>query len=148
MCLEVHLGIKYDEFLFHAFSIIAQEVISFEVFFKGVVVHVVMGVSRVPTITNEAALVFHAAVLVQLVVIVKSFTTETAQWVALEARLVGSTRLVVSMPHVLLKLFLSEELMLVREHLLVPSAQVAHTLTVSGLHMTVEIRPAESSEVA
>lgn len=50
----------------------------------------------------------HAAVLVELVVIVEALAAEAAERVALEARLVGGAGLIVAATHVLLELTVGE----------------------------------------
>jgi hypothetical protein len=93
-----------------------------KVLFQGVVVEIVVGVSRVSSVTDKATLVLHSAMLVQLVIVVKALSTESTQWVALEACLVCCTRLVVSMTHVLLQFLICEQLMLMCKNPLVTSA--------------------------
>lgn len=84
----------------------------------------------------------HAAVLKQLVVVVEALAAETAQRVALEARLISGAGLVVAMAHVLLQLLIAEELMLVGEDLFVTGAEIAHALVVRRFDVSMEISPA------
>jgi hypothetical protein len=102
MSLQIKFRLKNHEFLLHTFSITAKVMVLLKVLFQGVVVEIVVGMSRVSSVTDKATLVLHSAMLVQLVIVVKALSTESTQWVALEACLVCCTRLVVSMTHVLL----------------------------------------------
>jgi hypothetical protein len=113
-----------------------------EVFLERVVVEVIVWMSRVPSVADEASFVLHPTVLVQLIVVVEPFSAEAAERMALETGLVRGAGLVVAMTHVLLQLTVSKKLVLVREYPLVTSAEIAHALAVGGLDMTVQIRPA------
>lgn len=127
MRLEVHFRLKHDKLLFQALAVGANVVVLLEVLFQGVVVEVIVRLSRIAAVADEATLVLHAAMLVQLVVVVEALATETTQGVALEAGLVGGAGLIVAASHVFLQLLVGKELVLVREDLLVASAQVAHS---------------------
>lgn len=67
---------------------------------------------------------------------------------ALESGLVDGTRTIISIAHVLLKLLIREQVVFMRENLLVASAQVAHLLVVDAANVAMEIRPTETGEVA
>lgn len=90
----------------------------------------------------------HAAVLVELVVVVEALAAEAAQRVALEARLVGRAGLIVAAAHMLLELAIGKELMLVGKDLFAARAQVAHALPVCRLDVTVKVGPAQAGKVA
>lgn len=72
-----------------------------------------------------ASLMLVPAVCVELVVAVESLPTEAALGMALEAALVDGSRVVVAKFFVLVQLGWREQLMLVREDLFIPSAEVA-----------------------
>jgi hypothetical protein len=128
--LEVQLGLKHHKLLVQAFAIGAYVMVLFEVLLQGIVVEVVMRLSRISSIADEATLMLHATVFVQFVIVVEALAAETAQGVALEARLVGSAGLIVTTPHVLLQLLVGKELVFVRKDLFISSAEVAHSFPV------------------
>lgn len=68
--------------------------------------------------------------LIQLVVVVETFTAEATQGVAFEARLVSGAWLIVAASHVLLQFLVGKELVFMSEDLFVTGAKVAHSLTV------------------
>jgi len=73
---------------------------------------------------------FVAAMRIELVIAVETLTTETALWMALEARLIHGARVVISVLFVLAEFGLSKKLMLVGEDLFVPRAEVASDVSV------------------
>lgn len=73
----------------------------FEMLLQRIVVEVVVWLSRIATVTDEASLMLHATMVVEFVVVVEAFTTEAAQRVALETSLVCGAGLVVAAAHVL-----------------------------------------------
>lgn len=146
--LQIHVGLEHDKLLLHALPVIAEKVILFEMLLQRIVVYKVVWLAGVAAVTEEAAFVLHAAMLVQAIVVVEAFAAEAAQWVALEARLIGRAGLVVAASHVLLELAVGEELVLVRKDLFVARAQVAHALAVRCLDVAVEVGPAEAGEIA
>jgi hypothetical protein len=117
-------------------------------FLQGVIVPVIMRLPRVPPIADEAPLVLVAAMLIQLIVVVKSLAAETTQRVSLESRLVCGSRLIVSVSHVLLQLLVGEQFVLMREDPLVTSAQITHALFVRRLDMAVQVGPSQAGEIA
>lgn len=146
--LHVQLGFEDDKLLLHASAVGAQEVVLLEVPLQLLVVEEVVGLARVSPVADEAALVLHAAVLKQLVVVVEALAAEAAQRVALEARLVGGAGLVVAVAHVLLQLLVAKELVLVGEDLFVAGAEVAHALVMGGFDVAMEVGPAKAGKVA
>lgn len=146
--LHVQLRLEDDKLLLHASAVRAQEVVLFEVPLELLVVEEVVGLPGVSSVADEAALVLHAAVLKQLVVVVEALAAEAAQRVALEARLVGGAGLVVAVAHVLLQLLVAKELVLVGEDLFVAGAEVAHALVVGRLDVAMEVSPAKAGKVA
>lgn len=146
--LHVQLRLKDDKLLLHAPAVRAQEVILFKVPLQLLIVEEVVGLPRVSPVADEAALVLHAAVLKQLVVVVEALAAEAAQRVALEARLVGGAGLVVAVAHVLFQLLVAKELVLVGEDLFVAGAEVAHALVMGGLDVAMEVGPAKAGKVA
>lgn len=79
-----------------------------EVLLQGVVVLVVVRLSGILSITDEAALVLHAAMLIELVAVVEALAAEAAERMAAETGLVSSAGLVVAMAHVLFELALGK----------------------------------------
>lgn len=148
VCLHVQLRLEDDKLLLHASAVRAQEVVLLEVPLELLVVEEVVRLSRVPSVADEAALVLHAAVLKQLVVVVEALAAEAAQRVALEARLVGGAGPVVAVAHVLLQLLVAKELVLVGEDLFVAGAEVAHALVMGRLDVAMQIGPAKAGKVA
>lgn len=148
MCLHVQLRLEDNELLLQASPIGAEKVVLLEVLLQFVVVEKIVRLSRVPPIAQEATLVLHAAVLKQLVVVVEALPAEAAEGVALEARLVGSTRLVVTVAHVPLQFLIREQLMLVGEDFLVASAEITHALAMRRLDVTMQIGPAQPGKIA
>jgi hypothetical protein len=102
MRLHIQFRLEDDKLLLQASPVRAQKVVLLKVLLQLFIVEEIMGLSRVSAITEEATLVLHAAVLKQLIIVIETFAAEAAQGVALEARLVGSARLVVTVAHVLL----------------------------------------------
>lgn len=147
VCLHVQLRLKDDKLLLQASSIGAQEVVLLEVLLQLIVVEKVVRLSRVSSIAEEATLVLHAAVFKQLVVVVEALAAEATERVTLEARLVRSTWFVVTVAHVPLQFLIRKKLMLVGEDFLVASAEVAHSLAMRRLDVTMQIGPAQPGEI-
>lgn len=120
----------------------------FEVCLQGVVVEIIVRVARVPPVAEKAPLVLHATMLVQLVVVIESLTTEATEGMPLESALVCGSGLVVAMAHVLLELAVGEELMLVSEDLFATGAEIAHAFAVGSLDMPMQVWPPQAGEVA
>ena len=115
---------------------------------QGIVVLVIVRLSGILSVADEAALVLHAAMLVQLVAVVEALAAEAAERMATETSLISRAGLVVAMTHVLFKLALSKELMFVGEDFLVSRAQVAHALLMHRFDVAVQIRPSVAGKVA
>lgn len=142
MRLKIHLCIEHDELLLLTFPICTEEVILSEMILQSVVVSVVVRMSRISSVAEETTLVLHPTMIVQLIVVVESFTAESTQGMAFEACLICRARLVISPPHMLLQLFVGKKLVFVSEDTLVPGAQIAHALLVCRFDMAMKIRPA------
>lgn len=137
MCLEIHLGIEYNELLFQTFLVRTHEMILAEMELKSIVVEIVLRLSStVPSITYVAALVSVATMCVELVVTIEALSAETALGVALETGLVYCTGVVVAVLLMLAKLGRGKKLMLVGEDLLVAGAQIAHGLVMDALDVS------------
>lgn len=120
MCLEIHLGIEYNELLFQAFLVWTHEMILAEMKLKSIVVEIVLRLSSaVPSIAYVAALVSVATMCVKLVVTIEALSAETALGVAFETGLVHCAGVVVAVLLMLAKLGRGEKLMLVGKDLLV-----------------------------
>lgn len=65
-----------------------------------------------------------------------------------ETALVNGSRIIVAEFLMLAKLLLSEKFMLMGEHFLIPSAEVAHDLVVHTFDMPMQVWPAPASNVA
>lgn len=148
MRLHIQFRLKDDKLLLQTSPVRAQKVVLLKVLLQLFIVEEIMGLSRVSAITEKASLVLHAAVFKQLIVVIETFAAEAAQGVALEARLIGSARLVVAVAHVLLQLLVGEQLVLVGEYFLVAGAEVAHALAMRRLDMAMQIGPAQAGKVA
>ena len=99
MSLEIHIRFEDDEFLVQTFPVGADEVVPLEVNLQSVVVQIIMRLPRVPSVAEEATLVFVTTMFKQLVIVVKPLAAEAAQWVAVESgRVTGA---VISVAHVL-----------------------------------------------
>lgn len=97
--------------------------------------------SGVASVANEAALVLHATMFIQSVIVVEAFAAEATQWVALESSLVSSSGLIVAASHVLFQFLFAKELVFVRKDFFVARAQVTHALLMRRLDMAVQIGP-------
>jgi hypothetical protein len=146
--LQVHFRFENDKLLLLTLCVGTGEVVLLEVIFEGRIVTIVVRLPGVPPITDEAPLVLHAAMVVELVVIVKAFAAEAAHRMALETSLIGCAGLVVAATHMLLKLAIGKELVLVRENLLVTGTEIAHSFLVHRFDMAMEVRPAKPRKVA
>ena len=91
--------------------------------------------STVPTIADVASLMLVAAMCIELVIAVKTLTTETTLRMAFETRLIHGARVVISVLFVLAEFGLSEKLMLVGEDLFVPRAEIAGDVSVDKRNM-------------
>ena len=145
---EIHLRLEYDKLLLETFPVIADEVVLLEMLLQCIVVDVVVWLSRVSPVAEEAPLMLVAAMFVQLVAVVESGAAETAERMAPETRLIRRTWFVISMAHVLRELLIRKHVMLVCKDFLVPSTEVAHLLVVGGTDMAMEVWPPETGEVA
>lgn len=142
---QVHVRLEYDKLLLHAFSVRADKMVLLEVLLEGIIVEIVMRLPRVPTVADEAPLMFVPAVLEEFVVVIEALATETAKRVSLKPRC--GPRLAIAMAHVITELLIRIDIVFVRKHLLVPSAEIAHLLVMDGADMTVQIGPAESGKI-
>jgi hypothetical protein len=98
VCLEIHLGVKYNELLFQALSIWTQEVVFPEVLFERIVVDIVLlfFTSTVPAIANMATFVFVPAMRVKLVISVETHSAEAAFRVSLESALIDRAGIIIA----------------------------------------------------
>lgn len=98
---------------------------------KLLVIEVILRVPpAIPSIANVTSFVLFSAMSVELVVSIESLSTKTTFWMTLEARLVYSTWVIVSVSLVLPQLAESEQLVFVGEDFLIACAQIAHSLAV------------------
>lgn len=149
VCLEVNLGLKDDKLLLETFPVRTKEVVISEVNFQLIVVPIVDRLRPLAsTVADVASLMLLSAMRVQLIVTIEAFPAETTFWMTSKATLIDSTGMVVAELLVSPQLRIGEELVLVREDLLVPCAKVAHDLLVHRPDMMMEVRPAETSNIA
>ena len=96
---------------------------SLKVFLEHFIVEIVLWVSTiVSSLTDMAFLMIFSAMGVEFIVSVKSLATKSTFGMAFETGLVYGSRIIVAKFFVLAKLTISEELMLVSKHLLIPRA--------------------------
>lgn len=76
--LEVHFRVEDHKLLLETLPVITQKVVFPKVHFQCVVVQIIMWLSRVSPVTEEAPLVLVAAVLVELISIIEALATEVA----------------------------------------------------------------------
>lgn len=148
MGLQLNFGVKYNEFLLQTFFIQADVMVVLKMLQKRRNILVVVRAPWIPLIANKAPLMLVAAMIVELIIVIESFPTESTQWMSPKARLRHIARFVVSMRHMLVQLLIGEKLVLVSEDLLVPRAQIAHLLVVCCPHVAVQIRPAKRGDIA
>jgi hypothetical protein len=146
--LEIHFRFENDKLLLLTLGVWTGKVVLFEVVLEGRIVTIIVRLPGVSPITDEAPLVLHAAVVVELVVVVKAFAAKAAHRMALEAGLIGRAGLVIAATHVLLELAISEQLVLVRENLLITGTEIAHSFLVDRFDMAMEVWPAKPRKVA
>jgi hypothetical protein len=65
-----------------------------------------------------------------------------------KSRLIDCSWIVVSFPHMLLQFLIRKQVVLVRKHFLVPRAQITNFLVVYRSNMAMQIRPAQTSNIA
>jgi hypothetical protein len=99
MRLQIHVRLENDKLFLQAFPVKAKKVVFLEVLFQGIIVQVVMGLPRVPAITDEASFVFITAMLVKFIIIIESFSAKAAERMSLEPGLINRAWEVVSTPH-------------------------------------------------
>lgn len=149
MSLQIHLRVEYHELLLLALGVEAGMMIFVEMPLQRVVVLVVLRILAAgPSIAQMASLVLLSAVRVELVVAIESPPTEAALRMALEPALIDRAGVIVTELLVFPQLILREELMLVREDLLVPRAQVAHYPLMRAPNMAMQVRPAHARDIA
>lgn len=67
-------------------------------------------------------LVLLSAMHIQLILAIESNTTEGTERMPLESALIDSSRIVISFPHMFRQLGISEQVVLMRKHFLMPRA--------------------------
>jgi hypothetical protein len=138
--LQVHLGRKDNEFLLQAFSLSAHEVVLTEMMLQGIIIKVVLWLSS-PTIAQEASFVLCTAMHVEFVVTVESLTTESTERMPLESRLINRSRVIVSLLHMTIEVFIRKQLMFMRKDFFVPGAKIAHLLLMYAANVPVQVWP-------
>jgi len=88
------------------------------------------------------------AMSVKLIVTIESLPTEATFRMTFETALVNGSRIIVAEFLMLAKLLLSEEFMLVGEHLLIPGAEVAHNFVVHTFDMPMQVWPTPAGNIA
>lgn len=126
MGFEVHFRIKYNKFLLQALTVRAHEVVFPEVLLERIVVDIVLLLpASFSSVTDVAALMLVATMRVELIVSVEALSAESAFRVSLETTLINCAGVVVAKLLVFLEVCKGEELVLVSEHFLVSSTQIA-----------------------
>ena len=149
MCFQIHLRLIDIGLVGLTFRIEADEMSVSKVFFELGVVEVVLWVAAaIPPITDMAPLMSLSTVCVELVVTIKSLSTEPTLGVPPESRLIDRTWIVVSIFLMSPQLPEGEQLMFMCEDLLVSTTQVAHDFTMRRSDMPVQIGPSETCHVA
>lgn len=105
-----------------------------------IIVEVVLGLVVLIAIADEAALMLVPAMHIKLIITVKTLTTEATYRMSSESTLVDGAWVVVAFLHVLLQLFIREQLLLMCEDFLVPYTKIAQ-LFVMDLDMFTQARP-------
>ena len=148
MCLHVQFRLEDHELLVQTLLIGAEEVVFAEMLLKRIVVNEILLIAALPTsITNMASFVLVSAMSIELVIAIKSRPTETTFRMTLEAALIYRTRIVVSKTLMFPQLLRCEQLMLMREDLLVPRAEVTHDFVMDIFDMVMEMWPAQAGLV-
>lgn len=146
---QVHGGIEDDELLLHALGVGAWKVIPVEVLLQRVVVNKVSRVvSTGMPVAQVAALVSISTVSEQLILAIESLSAKATLRMTLKTTLVDSSWVVVTLPLVFPKLLLGEQLVLVRENLLIPGTQVAHDLLMCSPYVSMQIWPSQTCNIA
>jgi len=126
MGFEVHLRIEDDELLLLAFLVQAWEVISPKVLLERIVIEVILRiVAASPPIAQMASFVFVSAMGEQFVIAIEPLPAKSALRMPFETALVDGSRVVITELLVPLQFLRCEELVFMREDLLVARAQVA-----------------------
>ena len=112
------------------------------------IIDIIVRVSAVLSVAQEASLVLLSAVYVQLVVAIESLPTEAAEWMALETRLIHCSWVIVPLAHMSLQLLIAEQRKLVCKNLLVPRAEITHLLVMYAPDMAMQIWPSSRRSVA
>lgn len=106
------------------------------------IIEIVLRISTtVPTVADMTPLMLLTAMCVKLVVTVEAFLTKSAFRMALEARLIYCTWLVVASGFVPPKLCKGKRLVLMSKHLLVTDAQVAHDSAMFSSYVFLKMWP-------
>lgn len=145
MRLQIKPGLEDDKFVIQTLPVETRKVISPKVLLQRIIVAVIVRLLRIRPVTDEAALVLSTTMLVEPIIIVEALRAKLAERMALEARLIGP---VVAPTHMLIDMGVVKELMLVRKHLFIAGAEIAHALAMGSLDVSMEVGPAEAGKVA
>ena len=149
MRLQVHFRLKGTGLVIQTFLFRTQEMILPEMIFQGAIVYVVLLMPRgIPSIADEAFLVLISAMLIQLIISIKTDPAEATFRMTFEATLVHSSRVVITKLFVPSKFLMSEQLMLVSKNFLIPCAQVTQHSVMDTSDMSMEVRPSPAGNIA
>jgi hypothetical protein len=85
---------------------------------------------------------------IELIIAIKSLSTEAAQRVSLETTLILSSRVVVSISHMLLQFLVRKQVVLMGEDFLMSCAEIAHLLVVDTPYMAMQFWPCPTCNIA
>lgn len=104
-------------------------------------------ISNSQSFTDTAFLMLTTTMLVKLILTIESLVTEIADWVTLKTALIYRSWIVVSSSHVFMQFGVCVKLMFVGEDLLVPRAQVTDLLMMYALNVSMQVWPAQTSNI-
>lgn len=84
---------------------------------------------------------------IELVITIKPLPTEATQRMSLEATLVLSPWVVITLRHMHLQLLVRKQIVLVRKHFLMPCAEITHLLVVSTPYVAVQFWPCTTRNI-
>lgn len=148
MCFEVHLRLKNVRLIRLAFGIQADKMSIGKVLLEFLVIEVVLRIAAaVPSITDMTSLMPLPTMSIEFVVPIKSLFAESTVWMALEARLVDCTWVIITKSLMLAEFCISKQFVFMGEDLLVSGTEITHHFLVR-LDVAVEIGPSQASYIA
>lgn len=109
MCLKINFRFKNNEFFFQAFLFRTQEMFLLKMHDQGIIIQVILLIlSIIVSITNEAAFVGFPAVVIELIATIKPHETKPAFRMTFKSALVWGTWKIIALSFMLLQFFESE----------------------------------------